>query len=69
MAAEDSAPFVSAFKSSAGALQDFIIEQRMNKQIQRLPLKAQIVKVEEGPAQIRVLIRPAGMFNPGGTER
>lgn len=69
VASEDSTPFVSAFKSSAGALQDFIIEERMNKEVRVLRLKAQITKVEEGPAQTRVLIRPAGMFNRGGIER
>lgn len=67
--AEDSGPFVSAFKSASGALQDFIIEERMNKRTQLLRFRAQIVKIEEGPTQTRVLIRPTGMFDPGGTTR
>ena len=55
----DAAPFVAAFNSSPGELHDFVIEQRVGKETRVSRLNAQIVKVEEGPAEVRVLIRPA----------
>jgi hypothetical protein len=51
-------PFVSAFKADPGAFHEFRIEQRVGKQIRTSTLSAQIVKIEEGPAETRVLIRP-----------
>ena len=56
---EDAAPFVSAFNGSPDALHDFVIEQRVGKETRTSRLKARIAKVEEGPAQARVLIRVA----------
>jgi hypothetical protein len=56
--AEDAFPFLTAFKSSPDAFHDFIIEQRVGKQIRTSTLSAQIVTIEEGPAETRVLIRP-----------
>jgi hypothetical protein len=37
---------------------EFRIEQRVGKEIRISTLSAQIVKIEEGPAETRVLIRP-----------
>jgi len=56
--AQDAAPFVNAFKTSPDAFHEFRIEQRVGKQIRPSTLNAQIVKIEEGPAETRVLIRP-----------
>lgn len=36
----------------------FVIEQRVGKEIRTSTLSVQIVKVEEGPTETRVLIRP-----------
>jgi hypothetical protein len=35
-----------------------MIEQRVGKEIRTPTLSAQIVEIEEGPAETRVLIRP-----------
>ena len=56
--AEDASPFITAFKTSPAVFHDFQIEQRVGKQIRTSTLNAQIVKIEEGPAESRVLIRP-----------
>lgn len=56
--AEDAAPFLAAYKSSPDVFHEFLIEQRVGKEIRTSTLSAQIVKVEEGPAETRVLIRP-----------
>jgi hypothetical protein len=56
--AADASPFLTAFKSSPDVFHDFMIEQRVGKEIRRSTLSAQIVKIEEGPAETRVLIRP-----------
>ena len=56
--AEDASPFLTAFKFSPDAFHDFMIEQRVGKEVRRSMLSAQIVKVEEGVAETRVLIRP-----------
>jgi hypothetical protein len=56
--AEDASPFLAAFKSSPDVFHDFMIGQRVGKETRRSPLGAQIVKIEEGPAEMRVLIRP-----------
>jgi hypothetical protein len=55
--AEDAPPFLTAFKSSPDVFHDFVIEQRVGKEIRTSTLSAQIVKIEEGP-ETRVLIRP-----------
>jgi hypothetical protein len=56
--AEDAPPFLTAFKSSPDVFHDFVIEQRVGKEIRTSTLSVQIVKVEEGPTETRVLIRP-----------
>ncbi len=56
--AEDATPFITAFKTSPDVFHDFVIEQRVGKEIRTSRLSAQIVKVEEGLAETRVLIRP-----------
>ena len=55
--AEDAAPFVNAFKTSPSNVHQFQIEQRVGKEIRTSTLSAQIVRIEEGPAETRVLIR------------
>lgn len=55
---DDAAPFVAALKSSPDAFHEFQIEQRVRKEIRISRLVAQILKIEEGPAETRVLIRP-----------
>jgi hypothetical protein len=55
---EDVSPFLRAFKSSPDVFHDFMIEQRVGKEIRTSTLSAQIVKVEEGAQESRVLIRP-----------
>jgi hypothetical protein len=45
-------------KSCPDVFHDFLIEQRVGKEIRISTLSAQIVKIEEGPAETRVLIRP-----------
>jgi hypothetical protein len=56
--AADALPFVSAFKTSPAVFHEFRIEQRVGKEIRTSTLSAQIVKIEEGPDETRVLIRP-----------
>ena len=56
--AVDASPFLAAFKTSPDVFHDFMIEQRVGKEVRTSTLSAQIVKVEEGPAEARVLIRP-----------
>jgi hypothetical protein len=56
--AEDAPPFLTAFKSSPDVFHDFLIEHRVGKQVRSSTLSAQILKIEEGPAETRVLIRP-----------
>ena len=56
--AENAAPFLDAFKAASTAFHGFLIEQRVGKQIRTSTLMAQIVKIEEGPAETRVLILP-----------
>ena len=43
---------------SPEAFHDFMIEQRVGKEIRTSTLSAQIVKIEEGPVETRVLILP-----------
>jgi hypothetical protein len=56
--AEDAAPFLDAFRALPTGFHGFLIEQRVGKQTRTSTLSAQIVKIEEGPAEARVLIRP-----------
>ena len=56
--AEDGFPFVTAFKDSPDVFHDFIIEQRVGKEIRTSTLSARIVKIEEGAVETRVLLRP-----------
>ena len=56
--AEDASPFVRAFKSSPAVFHEFVIEQRVGKETRISRLNAQIVKIEEGPAETRMLILP-----------
>lgn len=55
---EDAAPFVTAFKTAPAVFHEFQIEQRVGKEIRMSHLSAQIVKIEEGPTETRVLIFP-----------
>jgi hypothetical protein len=55
---EDASPFLTAFKSSPDVFHDFMIEQRVGKEIRRSTVSAQIVKIEQGPIEARILIRP-----------
>jgi hypothetical protein len=54
---EDAAPFITAFKTSP-VFHEFLIEQRVGKEIRSSILNARIVKIEEVPSELRVLIRP-----------
>jgi hypothetical protein len=63
--AEDAPPFLTAFKSSPDLFHDFMIEQRVGKKIRTSTLSAQIVEIEEGQVETRVLIRPHPSFGPG----
>jgi hypothetical protein len=56
--AEDASPFVAAFKDLPDVYHEFRIEQRVGKEIRASTLCAQILKIEEGPAETRVLVRP-----------
>jgi hypothetical protein len=56
--AKDAAAFIDAFKNSPAVFHEFLIEQRVGKQTRTSTLSAQIVKIEEDPAETRVLIRP-----------
>jgi hypothetical protein len=56
--AEDAAPFLDAFRDSPDLFHEFLVEQRVGKETRRSTLAAQIVEIEEGPAESRVLIRP-----------
>jgi hypothetical protein len=56
--ADDASPFVSTFKASPSAFHEFRIEQRVGKETRSSSLIAQIIKIEGGPAETRVLIRP-----------
>ncbi len=49
---------MDAFRSSPEAFHEFLIEQRVGKKTRTSTLSAQIVKIEEGPVEMRVLIRP-----------
>ena len=56
--ADDGSPFIAAFKDSPAVFHEFRIEQRVGKEIRTSTLSAQIVKIEEGPTDTRILIRP-----------
>jgi hypothetical protein len=55
---EDASPFVAAFKASPAIFHEFLIEHRVGRETRSSTLSAQITKIEEGPAEARVLIRP-----------
>ena len=52
---------MTAFKDSPDVFHEFVIEQRVGKEIRSSTLIAQIIKIEEGP-ETRVLIRPHPSF-------
>ena len=56
--AADAGPFEAAFEKSPEVFHEFQIDQRVGKETRRSTLVAQIVKVEHGPAETRVLVRP-----------
>jgi hypothetical protein len=56
--AKDVAPFLEASRAAPHVFHEFQIEQRVGKEIRTSTLSAQIVKVEEGPTETRLLIRP-----------
>ena len=58
VAAEDEAPFIAAFKASPTGFHEFRIEQRVGKETRISRLNAQIVRIEEGAAETRLLIVP-----------
>ena len=55
--AKDAAPFIAAFKDSPDVYHEFMVEQRLGKEIRASTLCAQILEIKEGP-ETRVLIRP-----------
>ena len=55
---EDAFPFLAAFKDSPAVFHEFLVEQRVGREIRSSTQSAQIIKIEEGPAESRVLIRP-----------
>ena len=63
--AEDAAPFVEAFKDLPDMYHEFRIEQRVRKEIRTSTLMAQIVKIEEGPAETRRDQRSDGGLSRG----
>jgi hypothetical protein len=54
----DALPFMDAFRSSPAIFHEFQIEQRVGKKVRSSTLSAQIIQIEEGPAETRVLIQP-----------
>lgn len=49
---------MAALNASPVAFREFLIEQRVGREMRSSTLTAQIVKIEEGPGETRVLIRP-----------
>ena len=49
---------MEAFRTSPATFHEFLIEQRVGKKTRSSRLGAQIIKIEEGPVETRVLIRP-----------
>jgi hypothetical protein len=49
---------VAAFNGSPDTFHEFLIEQRVGKEIRTSTLSAQFITIEEGSAETRVLIRP-----------
>lgn len=60
----DASPFLEAFKTSPDAFHNFRIEQRIGKKVRSSTLRAQIVKIEEGTAEARILLRPHPSYGP-----
>jgi hypothetical protein len=51
-------PRFDAFRASPSGFHGFLIEQRTGRKVRSSTLMAQIVKIEEGLSEKRVLIRP-----------
>ena len=51
-------PPAFGFNASPAAFHQFLIEQRVRRETRSSSLSAQIIKVEEGPTEAQVLIRP-----------
>ena len=56
--AEDVSPFAAAFSEAPEVYHEFLIEQRVSKRTHSSTLIAQIVKMEEGSTETRLLLRP-----------
>ncbi len=54
----DAPPFIAVFADSADVFHEFAIEQRVGKEIRRSTFSAQIVEIEEGLTESRILLRP-----------
>jgi hypothetical protein len=59
---------MDAFRSSPETFHEFLIAQRLGKKTRTSTLSAQIIKIEEGPAETRVLLQPHPSYRaaPGG---
>jgi hypothetical protein len=58
----DVSPFVAAFNESPTGFHRFLIEYRVEKKTRGSTLIAQIIKIDQGSAEARVLIRPHHSF-------
>jgi len=67
--AEDAVAFLDAFRDSPDLFHEFLIEQRIGKETRRSTLAAQIVEIEEGPAETRVLIPLSSVLWRSALER
>jgi hypothetical protein len=56
--AADALPFVSAFRDAPSVFHQFQIEQRVGKETRVSTMNAQIVRIEEGATETRMLILP-----------
>jgi hypothetical protein len=54
----DAAAFISAFEASPRAFHTFLIEQRVGSRTRLSRLSAQIVEIQVGPTEVRILLRP-----------
>jgi len=55
---EDVSPFIKAFKTAPAVFHEFLIEQRIGKELRASTLAAQIIEIKEGAFETRVLLRP-----------
>lgn len=60
----DASPFIDAFRTSPTVYHEFCIEQRVGKETRVLTMMAQIVKIEQGPAETLVQIEPDPSYGP-----